>query len=315
MKSYEPESPWLVVVNPNAGKRKGEKDWKKISALLDKNFQYTSVFTEGRGHAIDLVEKKITEGTKKIIVAGGDGTMNEVVNGIFSQTSVPTKKITLGMITIGTGNDWGRMFSIPKSYAKAIATLINFRTFLQDAGVARYYHGKELRNRFFINIAGLGFDAFVAREINVQKDKGRTGVILYIANILSNLWRYRNVNTHIKIDNDELKDEVFTISIGIGKYSGGGMKQTPNSIPDDGFFDLTVIKKMKKLEVIRSLPLLYNGNILSHPKVESFRGKKIHITAEPEIHIEADGESLGHSPIEIEIIPRSIMVIIGDHPY
>jgi len=93
------------------------------------------------------------------------------------------------------------------------------------------------------------------------------------------------------------------------------MKQTPNSIPNDGLFDLTLIKKMRKIDIIRSLPLLYNGKILKHPKVVSFRGAKINIESDPVIHLEADGETLGHSPIEIEIIPKSIRVITGDHPY
>lgn len=87
--------------------------------------------------------------------------------------------------------------------------------------------------------------------------------------------------------------------------------QTPNAIPDDGLFDLTVIKKMRKIEVIRSLKRLYDGTILDHPKVESYTGKKITINSDPEIHVEVDGESLGHSPIEFDIVPRCVQVITG----
>src|SRR5690554_4197767 len=97
---------WLVLVNPNAGIGKGKKDWGKISQLLDEQgFVYQAVFTERKLHAIELVIENITLGYRKIIVVGGDGTMNEVVNGVFSQQVVPTTAITLGMISIGTGND------------------------------------------------------------------------------------------------------------------------------------------------------------------------------------------------------------------
>ena len=315
MRPCQSDKPWLVIVNPNSGKKKGKKDWVKIAQLLDQNFKYTAIFTERRGHAISIVKEKILEGTRNIIVAGGDGTMNEVVNAVFTQGKVPTNTITLGIITIGTGNDWGKMFGIPASYEKSIETIKNCKTFIQDAGIIRYYDGEIQKNRFFLNIAGLGFDALVAKKINAQKDIGKSGKLLYMANLISNLWRYRYMHTNIKIDDKKFKDEIFTISIGIGVYSGGGMKQTPNSIPNDGLFDLTIIKKMRKIGIIKSLPLLYNGKILEHPKVVSFRGAKINIECDPPIHLEADGETLGHSPIEIEIIPKSIRVITGDHPY
>lgn len=100
------EGQWLVIVNPNAGRRKIERDWPEISALLSEaGFRFTSVFTECRNHAITLAEEHINRGFRDIIVVGGDGTMNEVVNGIFLQKSCPTTEITLGMVMVGTGND------------------------------------------------------------------------------------------------------------------------------------------------------------------------------------------------------------------
>jgi len=187
MRPCQSDEPWLVVVNPNSGKKKGKKDWNKIAKLLDKNFNYTAIFTERRGHAISIVKEKILEGIRNIIVAGGDGTMNEVVNAVFTQKEVPTNSITLGIITIGTGNDWGRTFGIPASYIKSIETIRNCKTFIQDAGIIRYYDGEIQRNRFFINIAGLGFDALVAKKSNSQKDLGKSGILLYMLNLLSNL--------------------------------------------------------------------------------------------------------------------------------
>lgn len=301
---------WLVVINPNAGKGKGKKDWHKISGLLEKEgIQYEPVFTERRRHAIELTHTFIDKGFRKIIVVGGDGTMNEVVNGVFNQKNVPVSKIILGMITVGTGNDWGRMFGIPTDYAKAVSILKKCTTFMQDAGIVKYYHGEKNESRYFINIAGLGFDARVVEKTNRQKDKGRKGVFLYFWNILTNLLFYKFTVTEIIIDGQRITNETFTISLGIGKYTGGGMMQTPNAIPDDGLFDLTIIKKMRRVEIILSLKRLYNGTILDHPKVESYTGKKITIDSEPKIHLEVDGESLGHSPIEFDIVPKSVQIV------
>lgn len=312
MPGFDTDKRLLVIVNPNAGRCKGRKDWNKISELLNnKGFNYKPIFTQRRHHAIEITKKNIKQGYRKIIVVGGDGTMNEVVNGVFGQNEIPVSDITLGMITVGTGNDWGRMFNIPLNYAEAISTIKDGNTFMQDAGKVRYFRGDKKEDRYFINIAGLGFDALVVEKANKQKDEGRKGVLLYLWNILSNLFYYKYSVTEITVDDKHIKNETFTISLGIGRYTGGGMMQTPNAIPDDGLFDLTVIKKMRKGEIIRSLKKLYDGSILSHPKVESYTGKKITINSKPEINLEVDGESLGHSPIEFEIVPKSVQVIKG----
>jgi len=302
---------WLVIVNPNAGKGKGEKDWHKIAKLLRDHLKFQAVFTGYKRHAIKLGFQGIEQGYKKIIVVGGDGTMNEVVNAVFKQKRIPTDQITLGMITVGTGNDWAHMFGISHKYREAVETILQKKIFLQDAGIVSYFKEDQPEERYFINMAGLGFDAMVVEKANRQKEMGKSGMVVYLANILSNLWKYNHLHTHIRIDHHVIKEEVFTISIGIGRYTGGGMRQTPDSIPDDGLFDLTVIKKMKKLNVLRSLPMLYNGKIKRHPKVHSFRGSHIRIDSDPPINVEVDGESLGHSPIEIKSLPKSIRVITG----
>ncbi|MBN2481913.1 MAG: diacylglycerol kinase family lipid kinase [Bacteroidales bacterium] len=306
---------YLAVVNPNAGKGKGLKDWKEIAAYFSKyNIIFEARFTLAARHAIELTVAAIQEGYRKIIVVGGDGTMNEVVNGIFLQRICPTTDIELAMITVGTGNDWGRMFGIPTDYEKAIQVILEHKMHLQDAGMIYYFNGTEKEKRFFINIAGLGFDAVVAKRTNLQKAKGRSGRALYMMNLLRSLILYRSTNTEVEIDNLKIKNNTFTISIGIGKYSGGGMMQTPEALPDDGLFDITVVKKIGKGDLLLNLKKLYNGSILEHPKIEGYKGKRIVIDSDPLIHIEADGESLGHSPIEFQIIPKAVYILYGTYP-
>jgi YegS/Rv2252/BmrU family lipid kinase len=306
---------WLVIVNPNAGHGKGKKDWQKIADLLEKHgIEFTSQFTVTRRHAIVLVQEGITNGYRKIIAVGGDGTMNEVVNGVFTQLVCPTTDITLAMITVGTGNDWGKLFGIPVHYENAIQLIKEFKVRLQDAGIVHYYHGTARERRYFINIAGLGFDAVVVSRTNIQKDKGYKGKAIYFINLLRSLISYKHTLTSIDIDGIKLQDDIFTISIGIGRFSGGGMMQTPKAIPDDGLFDVTIVKKMRKSEIIRSLKKLYDGSILDHPKIEGYMGKDILIDSDPLIHVEADGESLGHSPIEFSLLPKSINIVYGQYP-
>ncbi|MFC2114983.1 diacylglycerol/lipid kinase family protein [Bacteroidota bacterium] len=309
----KPEKRWLVIVNPNAGRRKGLIDWEKISGLLEHyNLKFTPIFTERPGHATELTNNLIEEkGYQKIVVVGGDGTMNEVVNGVFSQKRFKTTDITLGMITVGTGNDWGRMFGIPSNYESAVQILTRDQTFTQDAGMVRYCNEDEPGNRYFVNIAGMGFDAEVCRKSNRSKEKGRGGVLLYFINIFTSLVNYRHVEALINVDGFNMENKIFSMNVGICKFSGGGMINAPNAIPDDGLFDLTVINKLSKGNVILSLKRLYNGTIDKHPKVESFTGKSIRVESKDTIHLETDGESIGHTPLEFSIIPKSIKILTG----
>jgi YegS/Rv2252/BmrU family lipid kinase len=303
---------WLVIVNPNAGRKRGEKDWSQISGLLSlHDIDYNVVFTERKRHAIELTQRAINEGFRKIVAVGGDGTMNEVVNGVFLQETCPTNLITLGIITVGTGNDWGRMFGIPGDYEGAVRLISDGVTCLSDAGVVEYNTDQGRDKRYFINIAGLGFDALVVRRTNAQKEKGKNSKAIYFYNLLSSLLLYRHTHTDVVIDGRLITNQTFTISLGIGRYSGGGMRQTPNAIHDDGLFDITIIKRMRKGEVIRSLKKLYDGTILDHPKTEGHIGRNIIINSQPAIHLEADGESLGYSPIEFNIVPTAVNVIVN----
>ena len=301
---------WRIIINPNAGRRKGKRDWSAISELLNRyEFDYESVFTKGKHDAIELVKESIISGFRKFIIVGGDGTMNEAVNGVFIQDRCPAEEITLGMITVGTGNDWGRMFGIPLDYEGAIKVIKSGNSIRQDVGIVFYETDKGKKHRYFINIAGLGFDAIVVRNSNRQKEKGRSGKSIYYWTLLKSLFLYKSTHTRVVVDGHETSNDTFSISLGIGRYSGGGMRQTPDAMVDDGLFDITIIKRMRKGEIIRSLKKLYDGTILDHPKIEFFTGKDIEIFSEPLIHLEADGESLGYSPIELKIIPGGLNVV------
>ena len=306
---------YLVVVNLHAGSKKCERDWPEIKKLLLKaGFDMHIVFTEYQNHAQQLTKELIeTEGFRKLIVVGGDGTLNEVVNSVFKQNRFRTMEIQIGLITVGTGNDWGRMYEIPESYKEQVKILKNARFILQDIGVVKYRYASEEDNRYFANIAGMGYDALVAKKTNLMKQKGKGGAIIYFLNLLSGLFQYKNVQLDIEADGKKVfSGKVFTMSIGICKYNGAGMMQLPFAIPDDGLFDVTLIKKTTKMRVVRNIKNLYDGSFISMPEVETFTGKKFTIISTPsnKLFLETDGESLGHSPLDFEVIPRAAKMIV-----
>lgn len=306
----------MVIVNPNAGTKKGEKDWNSISTLLsDQNISFVAHFTRQKGHAIEIAGESIRKGHRKFIVVGGDGTLNEVVNGIFMQEEVPSNAFLVGMIPVGTGNDWCRMFGVPFKYKKAVKLITREKTFIQDIGKVSYFNSDTQKIRYFINVAGMGYDAVVAAKTNKDKSAGRGGPLVYLKNLFTSLLFYKHSETAIYIDDNKepITDQTFSLSVGICKYNGGGMKQLPNAIPDDGILDMTLIKKLGKLTVLKEIKRLYDGSFINHPKVDTFTGTRFRITSSPEISIETDGESLGHSPFEFGIVPRSLRVIVGNN--
>jgi len=308
-----PPDKWLIIVNPNAGVKKGVKDWPLISRLLNSaGISHLCVLTEHRDHANQLAGEFILEGYRNIAVVGGDGTMNEVVNGIFLQKHVSPSAITLGMIPVGTGNDWCRTFGIPFNYKEAIRILQNGKTFLQDVGKISYFKNQEPIQRYFINIAGMGYDALVAKKTNISKEKGRGGPLTYLFFVFSSLFQYKFIEAVIEVD-DQLvfKGEMFSMNVGICKFNGGGMMQVPAAIPDDGLFDVTLIKKAPKWMVIRHASKLYDGTLVKLPFISTYRGKSIRIRSVGKIYLEADGESLGHSPFVYEIFQQRLKVVVG----
>ena len=308
------KSSWMIIVNPKAGLGHGLKDWPVISNQLNRSgVEFSCVFTEKKYHAVELTVKAISDGYRKIVVIGGDGTVNEVVNGIFIQKIEPTTNIKLAVIPAGTGNDWVRMYGIPKAYTEAVKAIVAERSILQDVGLISYQETLITHRRYMANVAGIGFDAMVNRRFNKLKDEGRSGKWLYLTSTLKALFKYRSKRFKITIDGKVFFDtDMFSATIGIGKYNGGGMLPMPAAVVDDGLFDITVIKHLKKLGVLLSFKKLYNGQIYKHPKVIATQAKRIEIESYPESPIEVDGEALGFSPFSFELVPQSIRVVVGE---
>ena len=162
---YQITDKWYVIVNPVAGSGKGLEDLPLITKLIrDNNIPYELVFSQHKYHVTELTVQAVNEGYRRIIAIGGDGTIHEVVNGLFIQQVVPTEDVTVAVIAVGTGNDWIRMFGLPKNYSEAVRAIVEGHTFLQDVGEVYYEESHFSQKRYMANMAGAGFDATVTRH-------------------------------------------------------------------------------------------------------------------------------------------------------
>ncbi|MFW6371410.1 MAG: diacylglycerol/lipid kinase family protein, partial [Bacteroidota bacterium] len=267
---------WLVLVNPHAGGSKGAHDLPKIKKLLDNmRFSYLLVTSDFPKHAIKLTIECLKLGFRKIIVVGGDGTLNEVVNGLFRCKAINPVDVKIGMIPVGTGNDWVRTFQIPTSYSEALSVIKKEESMLQDVGCIQIKSKTAYRTRYFVNMAGFGFDARVAEKANKLKARGKTGLFVYLYSLLSSYVNYRIRRIAFEIDGEGIDDFIFNASIGIGKFNGGGMKQAPDAIPNNGVFQVTLIKKIGVFGILKNLVGLYNGTYINDHRVVTFQANHV----------------------------------------
>ena len=305
-----------MVVNPKAGSNKGKEDWPKIKKLLETGkVDFDFIITTHQRHAIQLVQQAVEDGFRKFISVGGDGTLNEVINGIFIKHQLLASEIKLGVITVGTGNDWGRTHQMPERYAEMIDIIKSGKIFNHDIGKAKYRYDEEDESRYFINIAGMGFDAMVAKRVNTLKEKGYRGLMVYMFSLLSSLIQFNPTKLIIFSENKKIySNNTFLASIGICRFNGGGMKLLPDAIPDDGLFDLTIIRKVPRLKVLANIKNVFDGSFVKLKEVERFRAKSFTVVSDPPnaLNLETDGESLGNSPLDFEVLPRAIKMIVPE---
>ena len=301
---------WYLILNPQAGGGKGARLENKIYRVLKALGIHFEVFkTNYAGEAIIATRTAIRDGYKKIVVAGGDGTLNEAANGILSQEFYPSEEILLAQIPIGTGNDWRRTWGIPKGIKESISILRNPNRTLQDVAKVTYQNKGVEESKWFINIAGCGFDAEVTLAANQKKAKGQSGFFTYISQLIKTLNQYKEPRMSFDIDSEKFEDDIFAILAGVCRYAGNSMLLVPDADPRDGFFHLTIAKKIKRTKVIRNLHRLFNGSFVNLEEVSVHECKRLQIkTAGLPIH--ADGESIGETPAMFEIFEKKLHVVI-----
>ena len=305
---------WFVIVNPVSGGGKGLADFPKISHLLRENgIEHDPAFTEHRYHATELAVEAVNRGYRKIIAIGGDGTLNEVVNGLFIQKQCEPKEILLAVIAVGTGNDWVRTFGIPRNYSAVVRAIKEGHSYLQDVGKVTYTESKVEQTRYMVNVAGMGFDAYVIKIFNHLKLKGYKGKWLYLYSLLKGYFSAKPAGATIEVDGKIIYNKLlFSLAVGICRYNGGGIQQLPLAVANDGLLDLTIIRPVHWWHVIFRANRLFNGKIYSIGHVQHAKGKSVKITSAPNIPLETDGELQGETPVTISVVPQAIKVVVTE---
>lgn len=308
------EHRWFVIINPISGGGKGLEDFPEISRLLRKaGIEYDYAFTKHQRHATKIVEGVARKGFRKLIVVGGDGTLNEVVNGILTQTECDPKEMLLTVISVGTGNDWVRSFAIPRNYKAAIQAIKEGHSYLQDVGKVTVSKDGEEQSRYMANVTGLGFDAYVLGIFDELKRKGWKGKWLYIVSLLRAYFSAPSTQATIEVDGQMVYNRrLFSLAAGICRYNGGGIQQLPRAVANDGLLDITIIRPVHWWHVVFRAARLFNGNIYSIGHIEHAQGKVVKVTTSPDVPIEVDGELHYNTPVTIDIVPEALRVIVPE---
>ncbi len=307
------QSAWNVIVSSRSGGGKALEDWPDIAKLLNnKGIDYSEHITDHAYHAIELAKEAVRNGYRKLLVIGGDGAMHEVLNGLYSQSEVSPSEVTLGLIPVGSGNDWSRLHQIPHDYKKAVELIAGAAAHTRVQDVARVHTRMDGKPycRYMINIGGLGFDSEVCHRFDLAKERGHAGDKQYLKSLLTGFLSYKPLRFRVAVDGEEFyRGTAFSVALGLGKYCGGGMMQTPDAVPDDGLIDVTVVGKLSKWKFLLKVPSLFKGDIFKHKEVTHTRGRQVEISAAPYSYMEVDGEPVGITPVRIEVIPAGVQVV------
>lgn len=293
-----------VILNPYAGHWAGERLAPDIvAALRAAGVRHDLVATEGPGHAIELARRAREEGYEVIVAAGGDGTVNEVVNGLALAARAEASGAlgTLGIIPIGTGNDFAEMAGIPLDVRKAAQRLAQGRTRLIDVG--------RVNDRYFSNECGIGFEAQVA--IEAQRLKRLRRFLVYLVAVFRALFRYRQPTMTVRWDNGQVTQRILMVCAGNSRRAGGGFYLTPHAEVDDGLLDYLYTDALSRPEILRLLPKAMKGTHIYDPAAHLGRTTRLTVSSVAPVPVHCDGEILttGTHHVEIEVLPASLHLI------
>lgn len=301
---------WFVLVNPAAGGNKAGKIWPVLKQqLIDEPVDYEYRVSKNSADAIELIQHAVELGYRHFIAVGGDGTFNLLVNGIFRHAPGKTSEYVIALIPVGTGNDWIRTAGIPRSPKTAIQLISQSKTKMHDVGKITFVNDQKTEIKHFINMAGFGFQGLIASRIEGVSSTIKKGAFAFVLGILDALFRYKVTWVSIDADGWRIEDHIYNMSIGIGRYCGGGMKMAPDALTNDGLFDVTMVKAISKPEVIMNIPGLFSGKFVKNRKVLRQRSQQLKIESTPMMPVECDGEVVGFGNAHVVILKDAIMVI------
>ena len=301
---------WGVIYNPKAGTRKVQKRWKEIKEYMDeKGVAYDYVQSEGFGSVERLAGILANNGYTTIVVVGGDGALNDAINGIMLSNAEHKEDIAIGIIPNGIGNDFARYWDIGMDYKQAVDWIIKNRHRKIDVGFCNFYDGEKHQRRYFLNAINIGFGARIVKVTDGTKRFWGVKFLSYLAAFFLLFFERNLYRMHLRINDEHIRGRIMTVCVG----SACGYGQTPSAVPYNGWLDVSVIYRPQLLQTMSGLWMLIQGRILNHKVVKSYRTKKVKVLRAKNAAVDLDGRILPkHFPLEIGILPEKITLIIPD---
>jgi diacylglycerol kinase (ATP) len=302
--------PYKIILNPAAGNYNGRKAQPRIEQLLKQhNLSYDLTLTEQPGHGIELTKQAVADGYTVIVAAGGDGTTNEVVNGLMQCKLEGLHSPPLGILCAGRGNDFPGSLGLPEDLEGGIENLIIGNTRTVDVG--RVVGGLAPQGRYFCSCVGVGFDAITTIEVHKLPRWG--GFLAFMAAVLKTVFLYNHAPlARIEFDGTVITQRSLLISIMNGRRLGGGFIMAPDSLPDDGLFDLCIAEQMSSFQVIKMIPHFTKGDQATQASIKTGRAARITITAQDgPLPAQTDGEIIcvDGTKLEVEVLPHLLEII------
>jgi diacylglycerol kinase (ATP) len=304
-----------IIVNPFSGGGKNARVWGEIRDEVRSRIGGLVEFTTGAPNDATRFAKEIaTNGNYDLLIAaGGDGTVNEVINGLFTEKGEAiNKKLGLGILSAGRGCDFIRSVDIPSDTRKAVNILVNPKFQKVDLGCLffRDEFGRD-KNRFFINIASAGIAGIVAKKVQ-NAPRYLPPEMIYFGSAASTFFTSKGQKMKVTVDEREVFDGAcINVFVANGKYSGAGMCWAPMAKVDDGKFEVIIIEPISKYKLFFLTPKIYDGSYISTPGVLHFTGSNVLIESVDDVYLEVDGEQPGVAPMAVKVLPLALNLAVG----
>ena len=289
-------------MNPAAAGGSTGRRWPEIAhRAAARGLQGEALISDRPGHLAALAAEAVAGGATLLVVVGGDGSVNEVVNGIAGAQGVD-----LAVIPRGTGWDFVRTYGIPRDLDQAVDVALGRNVREIDAGSVTYraWDGREASARF-ANVASAGISGAIAQRAN-ESSKALGGKVSYYWATLAVFVGWQTGEMRVTVDGDTRTGRMIDAMVCNGRYVGGGMMMCPDAEPDDGVFDVLLIGDVTKRDLLFVLPKTYRGKHLPHPRLELLRGSVVTVDADEPLPLELDGEQPGTTPARFEVLPRAL---------
>jgi diacylglycerol kinase (ATP) len=299
----------VAILNPRSGRGNAAKIWARVQAHLLEPYEVCQ--TQAPGHATTLVRNALGRGITTVVAIGGDGTINEVVNGFFDGERAVAPDARLGIIPSGTGSDLRRTLKLPSGDASLAAVLRTGNVQSVDVMKVRYATPSGASAmRYAINIVSFGMGGLVAARAK-ESSRPLGGRAAYLAATLRTALTFGGRGVKLTMDGAPAIEATITnVAVGNGQFHGGGMWACPAARLDDGFVDVTLVNYLPLWQLFRALPALYTGRVLEHPSVRSHRVRRLEAEGREPCEIELDGEAVGRLPMDVSVVPRAIRLLV-----